>query len=164
MSVESAIFEQLKNLTGSKTLILGIGQVLKGDDGAGPLLCEKLSDKTSAEIIEAGTVPENYIQSIVKKAPENLLILDAMDFEAEPGTVKVFFAEQLSLAAFSTHTLSPRLFIDLVRQQLDVNVYLIGIQPAHLEFGQPLSPAVSVALDTLVNIFIKIFPPRQSAP
>jgi len=164
MSGESEIFEQLKNLAGLKTLILGVGQILKGDDGVGPILCQKLSGRISADIMEAGTVPENYIQPIIKQAPENLFVIDAIDFEAEPGTIKVFPAEQLSSAAFSTHTLSPRLFIDLIRRQLDVNVHLIGIQPANLEFGQPLSPPVSEALDILVGLFVKIFPPRRSAP
>ncbi|MHC4292856.1 MAG: hypothetical protein ACYSTX_01070, partial [Planctomycetota bacterium] len=61
--------DHLKALTDTNTLFIGIGQVLKGDDAIGPLLVEKLKGKISADIIEAGTVPENYIQPIVKKAP-----------------------------------------------------------------------------------------------
>ncbi|MHC4843267.1 MAG: hydrogenase 3 maturation endopeptidase HyCI [Planctomycetota bacterium] len=154
---------RLNTLTGN-TLIMGIGQILKGDDGIGPLLCQKITGKISTDIIEAGTVPENYIQPVVKKAPKNLLIIDAVDFEAEPGTIRLFLPEQISYAAFSTHTLSPRLFINLIKEQLDVDVYLIGVQPANLEFGQSLSQSVSKALDTLVEVLINIFPIQQSAP
>ena len=70
------ILEQLKKISSSKTLILGIGQLLKGDDGAGPFICKELSGKISAELIDAGSVPENYIQPIIKKTPKNLLIID----------------------------------------------------------------------------------------
>ncbi|MHC4130966.1 MAG: hydrogenase maturation peptidase HycI [Planctomycetota bacterium] len=158
MVEENQSLGRLKALTGTNTLIIGIGQVLKGDDGIGPILVERLKDRISADIIEAGTVPENYIQPIVKKAPQNLLIIDAIDFGTEPGEIKLFLPEQLSSTAFSTHTLSPRLFINLIKDQIDVDVYLIGIQPAQLEFGQPLSEDVSSALDTLTEMLIEIFP------
>jgi hydrogenase 3 maturation protease len=162
MAEDNQSLDHLKTLSGTNTLIIGIGQILKGDDGIGPLIVEKLSGKISADIIEAGTVPENYIQPIVKKAPQNLLIIDAIDFAAEPGTIKLFLPEQLSSAAFSTHTLSPRLFIDLIKDQIEVNVYLVGIQPAQLEFGRSLSEPVNIALDTLIETLIEIFPPQQS--
>jgi len=61
------LFEQLNKLRGSKTVIVGMGNVLKGDDGAGPLICQQLNGKVCAELIDAGTVPENYIQTIKKK-------------------------------------------------------------------------------------------------
>ncbi|MHC4759535.1 MAG: hydrogenase 3 maturation endopeptidase HyCI [Planctomycetota bacterium] len=160
MAGKEQILEQLKILIGSNTLIVGIGQILKGDDGIGPLLCEKLNSKISAEIIEAGTVPENYIQPIVMKAPQNLLIIDAIDFGAEPGQVRLFLPENLSSAAFSTHSLSPRLFINLIKEQIDVNVYLLGIQPAQLKFGQPLSEPVNIAMENIIEILVEIFPPR----
>jgi hydrogenase 3 maturation protease len=164
MVEDNQSLDRLKTLTGTNTLIMGMGQILKGDDGIGPLIVEKLTGKISADIIEAGTVPENYIQPIVKKAPQNLLIIDAMDFEADPGTIRLFLPQQISSAAFSTHTLSPRLFINLIKKQLNVDVYLIGIQPANLEFGQSLSKSVTGALEKLVEILVKIFPPKQSAP
>jgi hydrogenase 3 maturation protease len=164
MTPEVQIFQKLKKLSGSKSLIICIGQILKGDDAIGPLLAEKLKSQISAEIIDAGTVPENYIQPIIKKSPKSLLIIDAIDFAAEPGTINVFLPEQLNSTAFSTHTLSPRLFINLVKDRIDVSVYVIGIQPAQLRFGQPLSKPVNNALNELVEILTKIFPPQQSTP
>ncbi|MHC4647512.1 MAG: hydrogenase maturation protease, partial [Planctomycetota bacterium] len=88
MGSNGELFEQLRKLRSSRTVIVGIGNTLKGDDGAGPLICEHLSAAgVSAELIDAGTVPENYIQPIIRKAPENLVIVDAMEFGASPGTV-----------------------------------------------------------------------------
>jgi Ni,Fe-hydrogenase maturation factor len=86
-------------LRNTKTLIVGIGNLLKGDDGAGPIFCQKLRDaRVSAEIIDAGTAPENYIQAIIRKNPESLLVIDAIDFGASPGVIELFRPEQMSQA------------------------------------------------------------------
>ena len=155
------LFEQLNKLRGSKTIVLGIGNTLKGDDGAGPLVCQQLTGKTSAELIDAGTVPENYIQPIIKKGPQNLLIIDAIDFGASPGSINIFKPEQLNSSVFSTHTLSPRLFVDMITQAIDVNVYFIGIQPAQTQLGQSVSSQVSQAIQSLTQTLVEIFPPGR---
>ncbi len=187
MGADQQLFEQLNKLRDSATIIVGIGNTLKGDDGAGPLVCQKLSGKVCAELIDAGTVPENYIQPIIKKAPQNLLIIDAIDFGAPAGTINIFKPEQLSSSAFSTHTLSPRLFADMVCQDIkgvpqsppsrgltpaqagensasggpNVDVYFVGIQPAQTQLGQPQSAQVSQAIQWLVRALIEIFPLRK---
>ena len=154
-------FEQLNKLRDSATVIVGIGNTLKGDDGAGPLVCEQLSGKVCAELIDAGTVPENYIQTIIKKAPQNLLIIDAIDFGASAGTINIFKPEQLNSLVLSTHTLSPRLFVDMVCREIKVDVYFVGIQPAQIQLGQPQSAQVSQAIQWLVGALTEIFPLRK---
>ncbi len=158
MGTDKQLFEQLNKLRGYKTLIVGVGNILKGDDGAGPLVCQQLNGKISADLIDAGTVPENYIQTIIKKAPRNLLIIDAIDFGASPGTINLFKPEQLNSSAFSTHTLSPRLFADMVCKDIDVDVYFVGIQPAQTQLGESQSAQVSQAIQSLVNVLTEIFP------
>ena len=49
MAVEEQLSKQLKALSGSKAVILGIGNELKGDDAVGPFLCEQLAGKTCAQ-------------------------------------------------------------------------------------------------------------------
>jgi hydrogenase 3 maturation protease len=159
MGTEEHLFEQLNKLRDSTTLILGIGNKLKGDDGAGPLVCEQLKGKVCAEIIDAGTVPENYIQPIVKKAPQNLLIVDAIDLGASPGTISVLRPEQLNSSVFSTHALSPRLFVDVILQDLEVDVYFVGIQPAQTKIGESVSPPVNQAVQRLSRVLCEIFTP-----
>jgi len=162
MGTDQQLFEQLNKLRGSRTVIVGIGNTLKGDDGAGPLVCEQLRNiGVGAELIDAGTVPENYIQPIIKKAPQNLLIIDAIDFGALPGTISIFKPEQLSSLVISTHTLSPRHFVDMICQDMDVGVYFIGIQPAQTELGQSVSAEVNDAIRWLVRTLIEIFPPEK---
>jgi len=159
MGTTESILEQLSQLHGSKTLIVGIGNTLKGDDGAGPLVCHQLRQAgIAAEIIDAGTVPENYIQPIIERAPANLLVIDAMDFGASPGTISIFKPQQLSSIVTSTHTLSPRLFAQIVRQSLSAEVYFVGIQPAQTQLGESLSPQVNQAIQRLSHVLTSIFP------
>ena len=145
----------------SSTAIVGIGNVLKGDDASGPLVCEKLRQaNVSAHVIDASTVPENYIRTIIRKKPQNLLLIDAIDFGGESGEIRVFKPEQLSSLVISTHTLSPRIFIDMIRKSIELDVYCIGIQPAQTQLGTPVSEQVSKAIQQLCRILTEIFPPK----
>ncbi len=161
-AMDKQLFEQLRKFRGSRTLIVGIGNILKGDDGAGPLVCEQLGRaKICADLIDAGTVPENYIQPIIKKAPQSLLVIDAIDFGASPGTIRIFELEQLNSHVVSTHTLSPRLFADMVCQYIKLDVYFVGIQPAQIQLGKSISSQVSQAIQHLCRALTEIFPPKQ---
>jgi hydrogenase 3 maturation protease len=162
MSTGQQLAERLKKLSDTPTLILAIGNILKGDDGAGPLICEQLTNaKISTEIIDAGTVPENYIHKIINMAPKNLLVIDAIDFAAEPGDIQIFKPEQLNSLVISTHTLTPRLFVDMIRRDISLVVHFIGIQPAQVQLGQPVSEQVDRAIRLLCDILIEVFPPKQ---
>ncbi len=163
MVTDGTLLTQLNKLRGPDTVIVGIGNTLKADDAAGPLVCQKLRQaKSSAELIDAGTVPENYIQPIIKKKPRNLIIIDVIDFSDSPGQIRIFRPEQLSSLVISTHTLSPRVFIDMIRAELDIDVYFIGIQPAQTALGQPVSAEVGRAVQRLSDDLLKIFPPAKN--
>ncbi len=158
MGTDQQLCEQLNKLCGSRTIIVGIGNTLKADDGAGPLVCEKLKEaKISAEIIDTGTVPENYIQRIIKSKPDNIIVVDAMDFGAQPGTIDIFRPDELNSTATSTHTLSPRLFIEMITQSIKTDVYFIGIQPGQTRLGQDLSEQVNDSVGKVVSILAGIF-------
>jgi hydrogenase 3 maturation protease len=154
-------YERLNKLRGSEIVIVGIGNTLKGDDGVGPLVCRQLEGKTCAGLIDAATVPENYIQPIIKKAPQNLFVIDAIDFGAPTGRINIFRPEELNSIVISTHTLSPRLFVDMIAEAIKVNVYFVGIQPGQTQLGQPVCPQVSEALQWLVRTLADIFPLKE---
>lgn len=159
MGADEELLEQLTKLHGSRTVIVGIGNVLKGDDAAGPLLCQELRRiGIDAELIDAGTAPENYIQPVIKKTPQSLLVIDAMDFGAPPGAVRLFRPEQLSTSIWSTHRLSPRIFADMVCRSVKADVYFIGIQPGQVQLGGPVSAPVTQAIERLSRLLAEVFP------
>ena len=152
MCTERLLLEQLSCLCDSKILILTIGNILRGDDAVGPLLFQQLQGSICTEIIDAGTVPENYIQTIIKKAPKVLLVIDAIDFAAPAGTIRIFKPCHLNSLILSTHSLSPRVFVDMITHEIDVHVYFLGIQPLQTQMGYPLSAEVDKASKQLISI------------
>jgi len=156
MSTYDELCEQLKAIRGHSTLIIGIGNRLKGDDGAGCIVCEQLKEIPPGQVIDAGTVPENYIGPIIEKRPEVLVVVDAVDFGGAAGQVKIFKPEELNSAVFSTHSLSPRLFVDVICQSIPLEVYFVGIQPQDITLGEGLSSQVKEAVGSIAGILAEI--------
>ncbi len=149
---ENKLREQLGKICERKTIVVGIGNTLKGDDGAGCVVCEQLQDSLPDSVIDAGTVPENYIGPIIERRPEVLVVVDAIDFGGSAGQIKIFAPGELSSAAISTHTLSPRLFVDVICKSIEVEVWFVGIQAGRTALGEGLSKEVEEAAGSLAGI------------
>ena len=153
--------DQLKDIVSPDTLILTIGNTLKGDDAAGPILAEKLKPLIPDHIIDAGTTPENYIQPIINKNPRILLIIDAINFDAEPGSIKLFPPEKIKSMAVSTHAPSPQLFLDVIKSSISPQIHFLAIQPAQTELGAPLSEPIQQAIDSVAKIIAELLQPPE---
>lgn len=158
MTIDKESLKLLRTIGGKRTVILGMGNSLKGDDGVGPFVCDELSKKAlKADIINAGTVPENYIQLIIKKEPDVLLVIDAIEFDGKAGEIRLLQPEQLNKYAFSTHTLSPHLFIEMIQQSKKVEVNVIGIQPKQTKLAEGISKELKQSAEELVSELSEIF-------
>lgn len=153
--------ELLARWRDSRVVILGVGNTLKGDDAAGPLVCERLSGRVSATVIDAGAVPENYIGPVLEALPDVLFVVDAVDFGGRPGQIRVCMPEEIRGFAFSTHALSLHLSIELICRETNLEVRVIGIQASGTKLGDCLSPAVRDAAETLADTLIELFRPDQ---
>jgi hydrogenase 3 maturation protease len=77
--------DKLKEIIKDKTLILGIGNSMKQDDGVGPTVISKLKIKNeklkmNVKLLDGGMAPENYTGKIKQLKPDTLIIIDAVDF------------------------------------------------------------------------------------
>ena len=157
-SVDSLQAEITECISG-KTLIVGIGNILRGDDGAGPVCIEAVTGKISAECINAGSAPENYLEKIVDQKPRTILFIDAANFYGIPGEIRLFSPEAVNSGICSTHTGSMELITAYLRNRIpDVHCTIIGIQSQVLRFNTPLSKKVEQAIDSLATILLRIFP------
>jgi len=86
-------------------------------------------------IIEAGTTPENYLEKIVEQKPDTVVLVDAVDFNAIPGTTKVFKADEITNWSVSTHSSSIKLVMDYLTNGTNAKVFLFGIQPKTVKLG-----------------------------
>jgi len=135
--------------------VIGIGNIMRGDDGCGPKLIESLSKRQiKAHLFDCGTVPENYIFPILSTSCDTIILIDAADFGARPGSIKAIALSEISASGISTHNSSIRLFTDLLMTGKDnLNIFAVSIQPGRIAFGDPLSDEVKLGIDALADIF-----------
>ena len=123
------MLEHLKTHLKGKVVILGIGNALRSDDGAGSILASRIKDKVSHIVYDAGASPENYLSKIVKDKPDTLLIIDAADFGGKPGELNLLEQDDLkSVNIFSTHNTSISLTINYLRNNIKVDIITLVIQ------------------------------------
>ncbi|MBU1260767.1 MAG: hydrogenase maturation protease [Planctomycetes bacterium] len=156
MSVQQ-ILKPVGNLDKNKTVVLCVGSRLKGDDAAGCIVCDLLKGRMNIEVIDAGIVPENFIGQIIKKTPQNVIIIDAVDFSAPAGSVKLFDPSQAESFSISTHSVSLKLLCDCIGSETICRFFLIGIQPAQTDFNSSLSAEAQAAAEAVADELIKIF-------
>ena len=154
-TIKKLMLEHLKlHLTG-KVVILGIGNTLRGDDAVGSVLATRLKDKISYIVYDAGTSPENYLGKIIKDKPDNIVIVDAVDFGGKPGEFRELEAEEVETTnLFSTHNASISLTINYLQSNLKVDIIILVIQPKTITFGQDMSEEVTQALNILEGWFL----------
>ncbi len=147
------LFEYLGSLN-SDSLIVGVGNVLRGDDGFGPELVKNLSGRTNVNLLDGGETPEDLLDKIVKMAPAKLVIADAVALGAMPGDAALLESDQLGKRiAVSTHNLSLLMFIKYLKEKLpELDIKILGVQPRNIDFGKRLSPEVGKTIDNLAGI------------
>jgi hydrogenase 3 maturation protease len=138
--------------------IIGIGNIMRGDDGFGPKLIESLKKRsTKAILFDCGTVPENYIFPILATSCDTVILVDAADLKAEPGSISILSLGELSGAGLSTHNASIRLFTDmLMTGKEDLNIFAVAVQPKSIIFGESLSLEVREGVGRLTDIFAEV--------
>ena len=155
MTSVRGISPEIKSRIKGKISIVGIGNIIRGDDGLGPKFIELMKARpTGAHLFDCGTAPENYIFPILSTLCDTIVLIDAADMSISPGGIKIFAIDEISNVSFSTHNPSPRLFTDLLRTgKDDLNICVISIQPKTTTLGAPLSKEVLQGLETLANAF-----------
>lgn len=144
--------ENIRKLLKGRIVYMGMGNILRGDDGIGPKVVEALRKK-GARAVDAGTVPENYIGPVKRLEPDTIVMIDAVHFGREPGSVELLKRDEiLDNSGFSTHSLSPVLVMERLESETGAAVFMLAIQPADITLGAPLSPGVNLLLKTLPDL------------
>ncbi|MFH2145606.1 MAG: hydrogenase 3 maturation endopeptidase HyCI [Candidatus Omnitrophota bacterium] len=139
-----AVFSKLK-LEG-RVVIAGIGNILKADDAFGPKLIEMLDSKINAVCIDAATAPENYIGKIAGYRPDTILIADAVFLGKESGACEILEKGDILKCGFTTHDISPAMFMEFLENRTHAKIYMLGVQPENLSLGGEMSSVVKEAL------------------
>lgn len=136
----------------SRILVAGVGNLLRADDGFGPAVVAHLSDlPNGAEVIETGIGGIALLQEILEGC-DGLVLIDAVDRDAPPGTVFVIEPEiDPPQHVPDVHLANPRRVLMMAKAMgaLPERVVIVGCQPAEVdELNEHLSPEVQRAVPT----------------
>lgn len=141
-------------------LVLGFGNVLLSDDGAGVKMMESLSSELgghTALFVDGGTMSFSLLPYVESCA--SMLVIDAANLNSEPGSVCLF--EGVAMDEFlrctrrrTVHEIGLIDLMDMARLQdcLPDKRALLCIQPLHIHWSEQLSDPVSRALSKGVRL------------
>lgn len=148
-----------------RVLVLGIGNILWGDEGFGVRAVERFHSlyrvPDNVTVLDGGT-QGLYLVHFVNEA-DDLIIFDAIDYGMEPGTMKIVkddevpkFTGAKKMSLHQTGFQEVLSAADLMGSYPE-RLTLIGCQPLDLEdWGGPLTAPVRQALDRAVETAVGI--------
>lgn len=155
----------------ARIAVIGIGNVLTGDDGVGPYVARVLDagwELPDVEVIDAGT-PGLDLTPILAGV-EAAVLVDAVRAAGAPGALRTYDKATL-LSRPPAQALSPH--EPGVREALlhaefmgvaPATVTLVGVIPATVELGCRLSPAVRAAVPGAVEAVLEALRALGVAP
>jgi len=139
-----------------RTIVIGLGSPLMGDDGLGIVALERLRPfaRDTVELIDGGTWGMNLLHLV--ESADRLLLLDAIDAGKAPGEpIELVDAEvpRYFAAKLSPHEIDLRDVLALaeLRGALPGEIVALGIQPGEVVMGTELTAPVAAAIDALVE-------------
>ena len=142
----------------TELLILGLGNVLCGDDGIGCAAVAALRRAYAAaegvEVVDGGTLGLSLLPHLT--AARRAILVDAVSADAPPGTLLRLIGSEVPPAVqgrLSPHQVG---VADLLQGaellgECPSTLVLLGLVPAGIELGIGLSPAVRAALPHLIE-------------
>ena len=140
----------------SRIAIIGIGNPLMSDDGAGVAVLDILKESvpSAVEIIELGSGGLALLHKM--ESFDRVVLADAVDFGGQPGEVRVFSPDDVNSVktiGYSLHDVDILKVIELAGQmnQCPERIMIAAIQPASLEHSTEMTPAVRDNLEVLAS-------------
>lgn len=146
---------------GIGTAVLGIGNLLLRDEGVGVHAVRALGERydfpPEVELIDGGTKGLDLLPFIEDR--DDLLIVDAADFGAEPGTVKAVEGGDIKAfldMKFSVHQIGvpDLLFAAALKGFAPSRICLVGIQPGLVETGLELTGPIKEKFGELLGAVV----------
>ena len=135
----------------AETLVVGIGDPMRGDDGLGPAVVERLRLLPANVCLETHWGEGAGLMALWR-GWERVILVDAMTSGIEAGTLRWFDAERLpapGLFPHSTHRfgLAEALAMSQVLGELPAGIAVLGIEGRCFLPGAGLSPEAAAAVE-----------------
>jgi hydrogenase maturation protease len=128
-------------------LFVGIGNLLKMDDGVGVYISKRIKNKGNVSSLTVEVSIENYIGKINSLNPDILVLIDCADLNSTAGTFRLLSLSQIQDLTFNTHSISLKRLSEFFRMP----VYVLAIQPGIIDFGENLSYLIKNVANRIIN-------------
>jgi hydrogenase 3 maturation protease len=147
MNGARSLDEFLRESSEKEVLYVGIGNVLRKDDGVGVYISSKIRKTKHISALTVEVSIENYIGKINSLHPDMLVLLDCMELNLSPGSFRIAGIDQIDDHTFNTHNIS----LNRLGEFFAMPVLILGIQPQQIDFGETLSFAVRETADSIIR-------------
>jgi hydrogenase maturation protease len=148
----------------ASTLILGLGNNLRGDDGAGSAVVTALSLvelPPHVEVVDGGTPGLETV--LLFQGYELVIIVDAADMGLQPGEWRRFTPDTAELMSdedklhgtLHAAGLAEALVLAGALDMLPQTLVIYGIQPAKVDWSQDLTEPLKAALPDLIHEIVE---------
>ena len=157
----------------ARTLVLGIGNTLLGDEGIGVHVVNRLQRQRAplddVDFVDGGTL--SFVLAEPIEEADSLIVIDAAQLGAAAGEVRVFEGTDMDhFVANNMHSsvhevsLYDLLTITLLAGRLPPRRVLIGVQPGIIDWSDSLSSPVAAAVPGLCETVHGILARWQTHP
>lgn len=146
--------EKLKSLldrNDHKILFVGVGNLLRQDDGAGVYVSSRIRETARIKVITAEVSIENYIGKINSTDHDTLVVIDCVDMRRPAGTFDLIPVSRVRDLTFNTHNISLKKLAGFFAKE----VLVLAIQPETVAFGENLSYIVHAACNEIIELINK---------
>jgi hydrogenase maturation protease len=146
-----------------KTVVLGVGNRIMGDDGLGPRVIEELQKRevpSNVELMDAG-VGGMAILSWIENADKVVIIDSVQTGNEPPGTVYRFTDKELppsDMFMLSLHDLNlvDTINIGRIVQKMPEEIIIYGVEVKRVaEFVDKLTPEVEAAMAEVIDLVME---------
>lgn len=117
------------------------------DDGVGVYISSRIRNTPIITSLNAEVSIENYIGKINSLNPDILVIIDCAYMGSKPGTCKLLPVSRTEDITFNTHNIS----LKKLSVFFKMPVFILGIQPEKVDFGEFLSYIVKKTADKIIK-------------
>ncbi len=147
-----------------RTLVLALGNPLRGDDGVGAAVLaqlERMDLPPSVELLDGGTAGLETL--LLMQGYARVIVVDAAEMGKPPGTVVRFTRDEVRLGARDMHLrgtlhyagLAEALALAEAMDMMPPELMVIGVQPHAIDWELALSDAVAAAVPSVCQAVLE---------
>jgi hydrogenase maturation protease len=146
-----------------RVAVLGIGNVLTGDDAFGPFVAHTIEARYEmpfgVEVRDIGTPGLDLVPHLA--GMDCVIVVDTVKSHAEPGSIRCYRTAELKARGPSARTnphqptLADTLFFLEIQDLAPREVLLVGVVPERYDTGAPLSARVRAAVPEAISLVVR---------